>query len=1718
MDWASIAGGSCQGAPWRVGIAGVQLGQEHKAFLISDEQWQKLQTLIPLGPLQAYGNANGLVFERIAVSDVAGHYDSVLLIEQAYSSTQVLTLSSGTRSYLMRLESSVDGAQLLEQFDRVFLPAKEAFTGQHLVRLNQPLELPLAELAPRPAFKGKASVLGRDDIELQRAHFALCDHEPELADWLSPQWQSCLSSGTVPVHTAATSLPEWFPRDCYVDGSVFSNRADLFAFLDGMAWAEYEALASRLRSFLMQGSARPDERIYPYTVDFWINALTSGIALDASEVRGVAPLLSVVIPAYNYGRYLGQAVRSVLDQGVEGIEVLVVDNASTDNTQAVMAEFSSDTRVRYMRNRRNFGAGNSSQNGFWVAKGKYIVLFMADDYMNPGHVMRLLPALESNADHALGYSPICWVDEQGDPVEGPSHPGHRSEDYTGGRNEVADLLIYDSYITPSAAIIRRDAFFKAWRRDVRIRGSGDWQLMVQLGELFPDFVFTTVPGVSYRVHAAQHSHEFYVSSAPLEGHTCILEGVFERGNEGRLKGYEREVAAHLKRRLTLYPHEQDTALGKRVRQLCGRLQALAEDAERAMFSIIVTTYNRPELLRDALNSIGRQSFKDFEVILVNDNGDPVESLLAECDFPVTYIRQGRNRGPAAARNTALRLARGRYVVYLDDDDLYLPDHLEALATALADHPDTVVYTDAVFVEETITAGKRSEVAREQRYPHEAYSRERLLVNNYIPVNTFACPRALALAVGDFDESLAGLEDWDFLMRLSARSAFHHIHCETVEVRMRRDVSAPARRSEQALKDYPALYRELYARHSDYGSEEVKRGRQQMLEHLGEKPKAATLQDWLGARVPDAAQSRLIEQRLQAHQGGPVIGIIVLDADGHLDALNASVQSLSRENCLYATLKIIALTAGEAPATALQNNLHCLHLTEASLSDQLNQVVQAGEFDWFMLVEAGSEFTASGLLIAALDLLAAPGCRAVYGDEALRADGAAIGAALRPDLNLDLLLSFPASMSRHWLFNRQVWLEMGGFRQEAGQAIELDYILRLIEAGGFEGLGHISEPLLISNAPSLRDCPDEREVIQRHLHARGFAQARVESRLPGRYDLDYGASGDVSVSILILLQGNSAERAQRCMETILEKSTHRNYEVLLLASNDAGPAVNSWLDGVAQLGVDSIRCMRFPAAMAPVRMRNQAAAQARGDFLLWLDEGAAVLDNDWLQQMLNHGMRQEVGVVGAKLVGGEATISHAGFVLGLNGPVGEAFAGQSMDAPGYMQRLQIDQNYVAVSGKCLLINKGLFHELGGFDETPELQRWADVDLCLRLHRAGYLNVWTPRVQMLLSEDAATPASIEQEDALYARWLPALARDPFYNPNFSLSCANGFGLECAELSWRPLSSWKPLPTILAHAADDGGCGNYRVIQPLDALKREGLAEGQLSWAHLTPAELERYQPDSIVLQRQIGDQQIEHMRRMHAFSRAFKVFELDDYLPNLPLKSVHRADMPKDILRALRRGLAYVDRFVVSTQPLAEALAGLHGDIRVVHNTLDGRFWKGLEAQRRQSRKPRVGWAGGASHSGDLEVIADVVKELANEVEWVFFGMCPDKLRPYIHEFHESVSLEHYPKTLARMNLDLALAPVEQNLFNECKSNLRLLEYGACGFPVIASDLRCYQGYNDLPVTLVKNRFRSWVEAIRMHISDLDATAKAGDALRNAVLGGWMLEGDNLSNWHKVWLPD
>jgi len=248
----------------------------------------------------------------------------------------------------------------------------------------------------------------------------------------------------------------------------------------------------------------------------------------------------------------------------------------------------------------------------------------------------------------------------------------------------------------------------------------------------------------------------------------------------------------------------------------------------------------------------------------------------------------------------------------------------------------------------------------------------------------------------------------------------------------------------------------------------------------------------------------------------------------------------------------------------------------------------------------------------------------------------------------------------------------------------------------------------------------------------------------------------------------------------------------------------------------------------------------------------------------------------------------------------------------------------------------------------------------------------------------------------------------------------------------------------------------------------------------------------------------------------VFELDDLITNIPIMSSQKKIFveQKDVNKRFRKAVSLFDRFVVSTEYLAEAYRGYCGEIRVLPNYLEKARWGGLTPQRRGGARARVGWAGSATHAGDLRLIIDVVKATAEEVDWIFFGMCPDAIRHLVKEFHEPVKLKDYAAKMASLDLDLAIAPLEDIPFNHGKSHLRLLEYGVLGYPVICTDITPYRGA--YPVTRVPNKFKHWVEAIRSHVADRDALARQGDVMRDYIQGNWMLD-DHLDDWLKAWLP-
>lgn len=892
----------------------------------------------------------------------------------------------------------------------------------------------------------------------------------------------------------------------------------------------------------------------------------------------------------------------------------------------------------------------------------------------------------------------------------------------------------------------------------------------------------------------------------------------------------------------------------------------------------------------------------------------------------------------------------------------------------------------------------------------------------------------------------------------------------------------------------------------------------------DEEEGAGTNNWLLARQLSSIEEELIKKYLSEQEAIKKLGILIIDFSSEETAVNATLANIREVSGSLLDYELVVFSSNISEINLV--GVKCVLCSAEDRIEKLNDYVSNAGFDWFILVEAGSHLTKGGVATLAVELTKADTCRAIYADEVHRYKDGSLGVALRPDFNLDYLISFPSGMVQHWIFRRDEFCRLGKFDPSMGEAAELDYLLRLIQVGGLAGLGHIPEPLTISAAPLLCDNANEIKAIEKHLKARGYEQAEIISNLPGRYHVYYNLNERPLVTIIIPTR-NQLSMIRRCVESVIETTRYQNFEIIIVDNDSDEEDAKEWLAAIESLNDEKIKLLRYPFPFNYSAINNMAVKAARGSYIVLLNNDTAVINESWLDELLNHAVRPEVGIVGAKLIFPNKTIQHAGVVLGLSGPAEHPFIGEPMDAPGYMHRLEVDQNYSAVTAACLMIKKSVYEAVGGMDEETFKVSYNDIDLCLRVRDSGHLIVWTP-YSILLHEGNVSQNSvdnlpiltkhrrfIEEQDAIYAKWLPRLARDPAYNPNFSLVQTGGFKLTDTQLSWRPLMSWRPLPVVLAHPADEFGCGNYRVIQPFNAMHNAAMIDGTLSLGLMHVTDLERYDPDVIILQRQIQEERLEAMRRMKAFSKAFKIYELDDYLPNVPLKSIHRQHVPKDVLKSLRIGLGYTDRFIVSTEALAEVFAGLHNDIRVVENRLPLHWWKGLQSERRVSKRPRIGWAGGSGHTGDLEMIADVIKHFSQKVDWIFFGMCPEKIKPYVKEVHHGVSLTEYPSMLASLNLDIALAPLEDNLFNECKSNLRLLEYGACGFPVICSDIRPYR--NNLPATRVRNRFKDWVEAINMHLDDLDATARMGDELKKKVMCDWTLEGLNLENWHKAWMP-
>lgn len=878
------------------------------------------------------------------------------------------------------------------------------------------------------------------------------------------------------------------------------------------------------------------------------------------------------------------------------------------------------------------------------------------------------------------------------------------------------------------------------------------------------------------------------------------------------------------------------------------------------------------------------------------------------------------------------------------------------------------------------------------------------------------------------------------------------------------------------------------------------------------------QQWCASRVLAPGERARVAERIESWGALPRILIVIDVSDASAEVLQSTLDSLERQT--YGAEQVWL----RSEPLSVQCDASLEWLPEAQDWAVLDGHLERAKCDWLLLLRAGDVLDEQTLLLLADHSANHTGLACCYFDEDRVLDGEYTEPFFKPDFNLDLLRSYPYC-GRVLAFERKALLEVGGFIGNFATLSPLDLLWRLFERKGFGSVGHIAHVLIHSSyglGRWLAEGAVQEQVAlvtSAHLSRLGIAHQVSPGSVAPLARVHYGAAAQPRVSIIVHAQ-DQLPLLQRCVESILEKTSYRHYELMLIDNASQQAESLDWFAGMQAMAGSSLQVIRLDQAHNRAALFNLAAARAQGEYLLLLSADTAVIEPGWLEAMLNHAQRPEVGIVGARLIGADQRILHAGLILGLYGVVGSPFEGADASQPGYMHRALVEQNYSAVSADCMLVRRDVLLALQGFDESEQAQSFADVDFCLRARGDGYLTVWTPYATLLQGSSGSRAVQQAMSDAsidlFYERWLGIAAADPAYSRSLSLQA--DFRLEpvAEQLPWQPFAA-RAVPSFLCLAADRFGSGQYRVIQPFNALRDYGFAQGAISSYLHTPLHIERMAPDAIILQRLYGAFEPQ-LRRLKAFSSAFKVFELDDYILELPELSEHRGAFGKHVERELSQAVALCDRLVVSTEELGHALRHLHPDIRVAQNRLEPTLWnvQPVPSPRRRPGRPRVGWAGGAGHTGDLLLLADVIKALASEVDWVFFGMCPAQLMPYVAEYHAGVSFERYPQRLASLDLDIALAPLERNRFNICKSNLRLLEYGACAYPVICSDIEPYLGV--LPVTRVSNHSKAWVEAIRAHLADPQASRRAGLDLQAHVLADWMLTEEAALEWGRAWLPD
>jgi GT2 family glycosyltransferase len=411
-------------------------------------------------------------------------------------------------------------------------------------------------------------------------------------------------------------------------------------------------------------------------------------------------------------------------------------------------------------------------------------------------------------------------------------------------------------------------------------------------------------------------------------------------------------------------------------------------------------------------------------------------------------------------------------------------------------------------------------------------------------------------------------------------------------------------------------------------------------------------------------------------------------------------------------------------------------------------------------------------LASLDaaIRSTPEADFVYGDEdAIDAAGRRSAAFFKPGWSPERL-RVEMYTGRLSLLRRSLVEEVGGFDPALRDAAEWDLVLRVTERA--RAVLRVPRVLYHRHALGVDNTRASgsagARAVQAHCERIGLpARVEADPMRPGGCRLRPALAEAPKVSIVIPTRGQSRAIRGRatvlvlhCVQSILATSTYSDYEIVCVADVSTD---RSTLEELRVLGGDRLRIVSYDQPFNFSAKVNLGAAHSDGEHLLLLNDDMEVVTPDWIERMAMYSSHPGIGAVGAQLRWEDDRVQHAGVVLE-NGLPGHVYRGAEGELSGYARNVLVTQNYLAVTGACLMTPRAAFERAGGLsDELPV--NYNDIDYCLKMRAGGLRVVYDADTVLYHFESSSRDTKVNdwEKSLLQERWGSAIAQDPYSNPN-------------------------------------------------------------------------------------------------------------------------------------------------------------------------------------------------------------------------------------------------------------------------------------------------------------------------------------------------------------------